>query len=58
MYWTTNKNYVVYKTKDSKYYWEFSKYMLCFSDFDTLIPILFTDRQNIAIQTAIKLNRP
>lgn len=57
MSWTTKKKWVVFKAENDIYHWERLENMSIYKDFDLFIPILFTDRQNIAIQTAIKLNK-
>lgn len=57
MKWTTDKRYVVYKTKNNTYHWEHSGFMFTFKDFDELVPILYTNALRVAVQTAINLNK-
>lgn len=56
MSWTTNKTWVVYKDERGIYMWERSEYMPVYKDIDLFVPILFTNKQNIAMRTARKLN--
>lgn len=57
MSWMTRKKWVVFKDERGIYMWERLENMFIYKDFDLFRPILFTNRQLVAVQTAINLNK-